>query len=138
MHHGIGPMVGVCPLDTPYPLPPDIPHPPSGYTLPPLLVTFGGHHWKPVQTCSLEVLFPPHHYWHLVVAIETHTVGKWAVCILLECCLVISTLVFLKLSHPESVWRYVEIISLDPMSVLFFKWLLQGIIWLVVHRPNCQ
>ena len=52
--------------------------------LPPLL-TFGGHHWRPVQTCSLEDLFPYlHQYWHLVVATKTHTFDKWAVCMLLE------------------------------------------------------
>ena len=50
----------------------------------PLLLTSGGHHWRPVQTCSLENL-PTPWYWHLVVATETHTVGKQAVCILLEC-----------------------------------------------------
>ena len=26
---------------------------------PPPLLTSGGHHWKPVQTCSLEKLKPP-------------------------------------------------------------------------------
>ena len=26
---------------------------------PPLLLTSGGHHWRPVQTCSLEDLTPP-------------------------------------------------------------------------------
>ena len=39
------------------PIPP--PHPPNirlGNL--PLLLTFGGHHWRPVQTCSLEDLPP--------------------------------------------------------------------------------
>ena len=50
MPHGIGHMVGY---------PPDIK--PDEPTLPPqpLLLTSGGHHWKPVQTCSLEDLPPP-------------------------------------------------------------------------------
>ena len=42
-----------------------------------LLLTSCGYHWRPVQTCSLEEL--PHQYWHLVVATETHTLGKRAV-----------------------------------------------------------
>ena len=44
----------------------------------------GDHHWRPIQTCSLQGL--PHPgtdiYWW------PHTVGKRAVRILLECCLV--------------------------------------------------
>ena len=50
----------------------------------PLLVTSGGHHWRPVQTFSPE---DPHQYWHLVATTEANTVGKWAVRILLECAL---------------------------------------------------
>ena len=53
-----------------------------------LLPTSDGHHRGPVQTCSLKDL--PPWFWHLVVAIKTHTVGKQTVRILLECCLVIS------------------------------------------------
>ena len=44
-------------------------YPPSAlwtYTIP-LLGTSGGHHWRPVQTWSLEAL-PAHCYRHLVVA----------------------------------------------------------------------
>ena len=48
----------------------------------PLLLTSGGHHWRPVQTCSFEDL-SPHWYWHLVV--EALMVGKPVVRILLEC-----------------------------------------------------
>ena len=49
----------------------------------PLLVTSGGHHWRPVQACSLE---NTPGYWHLVA--KSRMVGKRAVCILLECFLV--------------------------------------------------
>ena len=71
--------------------PPDIK--PDEPTLPPqpLLLTSGGDHWKPVQTCSLEDLPPPpppHPHQFLVVTTKTGTIGKRAVCILLECCLV--------------------------------------------------
>ena len=34
------------------------------------LLTSGDHHWRPVQTCSLEAPHPSHWYWHLVVATE--------------------------------------------------------------------
>ena len=50
-----------------------------------LLLTSDGHHWRPVQTCPLEDLPSP----LPVVATETCTVDKQAVCILLECCLVV-------------------------------------------------
>ena len=63
---------------------------------PPLLLTSGNHHWRPVQTCSLEDLPspPPHNqYFHLVVVIKACTVGKRAVRILLECFFVLSTFV---------------------------------------------
>ena len=53
---------------------------------PSLLATSGCHHWRPVQTCSLQNPLP-HQYRHLV-ATEAHTVGKWVVRILLECFLV--------------------------------------------------
>ena len=60
------------------------------WDLPPtLLLTSGGHHWRPVQTCPIEDLPPP---LPVVVATETCTVGKQAVCILLECCLVVVVL----------------------------------------------
>ena len=48
-------------------------------SLVPLLVTFGGQDWRPVQTCSLE---DPHRCWHLVA--EVRMVGERAVRILLE------------------------------------------------------
>ena len=51
---------------------------------PPSLMAFGGQDWRPVHICSLE---DSHQCWHLV-AIEVHTVSKWAVRILLECFLV--------------------------------------------------
>ena len=54
---------------------------------PSLLLTSGGHHWRPVQTCSLEDL-PRNRYLQQVVATETCTVSKRVVRILLECCLV--------------------------------------------------
>ena len=73
MHHGIDHMVGV-------------PHPE------PLLVTSGGDHWRPVQTCSFQGLpIPLPSEQHLMVATETETrsVSKQVVCILLECFLVV-------------------------------------------------
>ena len=72
------------------PPPPTNRHETWGFTpLSALLLTSGGRYWRPVQTCSLEDLPPlPHWYRHLVVATETDTVGKRAVRILLECCLV--------------------------------------------------
>ena len=52
---------------------PSTPTPDMGPTLPPpqhqtwdlcpLLLTSGGHHWKPVQTCSLEALAPSPHWY---------------------------------------------------------------------------
>ena len=50
MHHGIGHMVGYLPGEgqVGYPLPP------GHQTWDPLLVTSGGDHWRPVQTCSFE------------------------------------------------------------------------------------
>ena len=49
----------------------------------------GTHHWRPIQTSSVEDPAPPlHQYWHLV-ATEARTVGKWPARILLECFLVI-------------------------------------------------
>ena len=52
MHHGIGQMVG-------YPETSDL-----GPNPLPLLVTFGGHHWRPVQFCSFGDLHRPTK-WHL-------------------------------------------------------------------------
>ena len=49
---------------------------------PPPLVTSGGNHCRPVQTCSLD------QYWHLVA--KACTIGKRAARILLECFLVAS------------------------------------------------
>ena len=40
------------------------------------LLTSGGHHWRPVQTCLLEDLHPSW-YWHLVVATETHSITNY-------------------------------------------------------------
>ena len=75
MHHGIGHMVE-------YPPPRHQtwgPICPPSYPLPPATAS-GGHHWRPVQTCSLEDLPPPPPLVlttsSLVVATETHTVGK--------------------------------------------------------------
>ena len=68
---------------TPQPLlPPDIRHgtPPC-----PLLLTCGGHHWRPFQTCSPEDPLSP---LVLTSAIEACMVGKRMVRILLECFLV--------------------------------------------------
>ena len=68
MRHGIGRTVGGTPLWTYQPPPPpplNIPsHPTPFWTNPPpalshthpLLLTSGGHHWRPVQTCALEDL----------------------------------------------------------------------------------
>ena len=47
------------PLDIPYPL----------------LLTFGGHLWRPVSTCALEVS-SPNWYWHLMEVTETLMVGS--------------------------------------------------------------
>ena len=53
-----------------------------------LLLTSGGHHWRPVQLFKLVHLRAnPHQYWQLVVAIETCTVGKWTVRIVFIWCL---------------------------------------------------
>ena len=49
----------------------------------PLLVTSGGHHWIPVQSCSFE---DPHRYWNLVA--EAGRIGKRTSRILLGCFLV--------------------------------------------------
>ena len=68
------------------PLPSPLPcTPPSGHRTwnapSPPLVTFGGHHWRPVQTCSLWAWGHTHPVpwcWHLVVATEagsTHPTG---------------------------------------------------------------
>ena len=76
---------------------PYLPPPGHGTWVPipfPLLVTSGGHHWRPVHTCSLEGL--PYQYWHLVVATEACAAGKPAVCILLECFLVRSRFIHRK------------------------------------------
>ena len=60
---------------------------------PSLRVTSGGDHRRPVQTCSFGDSAPPLPKQHLVVATEAEaqTVYKWAVCILLECCLIYSS-----------------------------------------------
>ena len=58
----------------------------------PLLVTSGGHHWRPVQKCSLED--PPLPLLVLTsggMVTKVRTVGKQAVGILLECFLVCFT-----------------------------------------------
>ena len=52
----------------------------------PTLVASGCHHWRPVQTCSLEAL--SHQHWNLAAATEVLTAGKRAVRIQLECFLV--------------------------------------------------
>ena len=40
------------------------------YSSPPQLLTTGGHHWRPVQTCSLENIPPP-------VLIDLPSSGHW-------------------------------------------------------------
>ena len=72
---------------------------------PPLLVTSGGHHCRPVQICSLDLTIQgPHSYW-LLVATKAHTVSKRAECILLECFLVYQCcLLFPILSHCFSLF----------------------------------
>ena len=50
---------------SPFPLPPSQPQPHVAH---PLLVASDGHHWRPVQTYSLQDPFP-------LVAIEAHMVG---------------------------------------------------------------
>ena len=60
-------------------------------TLAQLLLTYGGHHWRPVETYSLEHPYPspPHVSWYWdLVTIEAHTVGNQAVRILRNCFLV--------------------------------------------------
>ena len=92
MHHGIGHITGYHPSPghqawdlplLPPTLTPDIRH---GDLLPPAIDIC----WSSLETCSnLFTWGPtPHWYWHLVVATETPTVGKRAVHILLECCLI--------------------------------------------------
>ena len=54
----------------------------------PLLLTSGGQHWKPVQTCSLEDLLRTDIWWCPLKHIQFATVCKQAVSILLECFLV--------------------------------------------------
>ena len=54
---------------------------------PSLLATSGCHHWRPVQTCSLQNPLP-RQYRHLV-ATEARTIGKWVVRIPL--CFLVST-----------------------------------------------
>ena len=56
-----------------------------------LLLTFDGHHWRFVQTSSLEDS-PPLRHWHLVVAIKARMVGERTVSILLECCFVMQSI----------------------------------------------
>ena len=58
-------------------------------TPPPLVVISRGHHWRPVQTCSFQDTPSSHQYGHLVGTTKTHTIGKRAVRILLECFLVL-------------------------------------------------
>ena len=52
----------------------------------PLLVTSGGHYWRPVETCSLED--PPKPILTSGGDTESCTIAKRAVRILLECFLV--------------------------------------------------
>ena len=72
------PWLQLHPLDirhlTPKPTPPHIRH---RTPTDPLLVTSGGHHWRPVQTCSAQL-----------VATEARMVGKRLVQTPLECFLV--------------------------------------------------
>ena len=57
-----------------------------------LLVTSGGHHWRPVQKCSLEdPPLPPLVLTSGGMVTKARTVGKQAVRILLECFLVCFT-----------------------------------------------
>ena len=70
---------------------------PSGPS--PLLVTSFGHHWRPIQTCSLEDTL--HWYWHLGPLKHIQLVGKWTVCILLECFLACN--IFTKLEKMKCV-----------------------------------
>ena len=58
---------------------------PQTWALSPTLVASGGHHWRPVQTCSPEALSQ---HWFLVVATEVLTADKRAVRIQLEYLLV--------------------------------------------------
>ena len=69
----------------PGPKPPDIRPGRSGHS--PLLMTSGGDHWRPVQTCSFGD--PPKQ--HLVVATENEAnmVSKQTVCFLKEYFLVL-------------------------------------------------
>ena len=73
-------------------LPPDIlpGTPPDIRPEIPLLLTSGGQHWRLVQACSLEdPLHPPPSRTTSVVATEAHMVYKRALCILLECFLIV-------------------------------------------------
>ena len=71
----------------------------------PLLLTSGGHHWRPVQTCTPEEL-PPHQsdiYWRPPKHVP---IGKRAACILLECFLVVYY-------HPQRSWGKVMFLHLS-------------------------
>ena len=54
----------------------------------PLLLISGGNHWYLVQIYSLEEPLSPRVLTSGGVATKTRTVGKWALCILMECFLV--------------------------------------------------
>ena len=72
-------------------------------TLPCLHGIYGGHHWRPIQTCSLDLTvqekYCPHQYWHLVTT-KVFTVGKQVVYILLEW--------FLFLKYFHKIYRIVR------------------------------
>ena len=99
----------------------------------PLLLTSGGHHWRPVHTCSLKELPcppPPHQYWHLMVDIKTRTTGKRAVGILLECGF---------LHHKSKICTHLQTndssnltANLEDILIILQKWLrrLSCIVWI--------
>ena len=106
MHYWIGHMVGY-PLSLPRhqtwrptsPSPPPLPAPPLPprhqiWDLPPSPAT--DIWWSSLETCSNLFTWGPNpqRYWHLVQATKTCPVGKQAVCILLQCCLVMLVLYF--------------------------------------------
>ena len=63
MHLGICHMVGYTPIFPPQDIGPGIPPPPDWnlrYSPTPLLLTFSGDHWRPVQTYSFQDNHPSH------------------------------------------------------------------------------
>ena len=81
-----------------------------------LLLTSGGHLWRPVQTCSLKALIsPPQWYWHLVA------LKLWLASGMLSCSLK-SLRPYISIHY--SKWKHVPslfIFLLIPLTVTIFR-----------------